>query len=393
MALSSKTGRMKPARRILQVTDWLPPDFGAVGQYALQDARRWAREGSEVILLGLGTERVGWEVEECPRGRLAILRLPALAYERSRWGERAIWIAAVHLRLLVAAARLLRCVDEVRCSESPPFLVYPLAWLARRRGVQLVYRLTDVFPEVLWAERGGKPPEGLGWLQRAVVRFRKGLDSIEVLGEDARERLLELGLAPERVIVRRDGPPIPIRGDEPPSARPLALQGKVVLLYSGNFGVAHEDQTVLEGLAYHHHNGSGRVALWLNATGTKAGPLATRLRAQGVPVAWTPPVPLGELPSLLRAADAHLITLRDPFVGLVLPSKVYAVLALGGPLLFVGSWKSDVARLATRELPPDRFFRVDVGDVLGFARALEVLADRFGSGAGPSRVSSTSKGL
>lgn len=384
---------MKPARRILQVTDWLPPDFGAVGQYALQDARGWAREGADVLLLGLGMERAGWEVEDCPPGSLAILRLPALDYERSRWGVRAIWIAAVHLRLLVAAARFLPSVDEVRCSESPPFLVYPLTWLARRHGVRLVYRLTDVFPEVLWAEHGGIPPKGLGWLQRAVARFRKGLDCIEVLGEDARERLLELGVAPERVVVRRDGPPIPIRGDEPPSDRPEVLQGKVVLLYSGNFGVAHEDETVLEGLAHHHHHGSGRVALWLNATGTKAGPLAARLRARGVPVAWTPPVALSALPFLLRAADAHLITLRDPFVGLVLPSKVYAILALGGPLLFVGSAKSDVARLATRELPPERFFRVDVGDVLGFAQALEVLADRFSSGAAPSRVSSTSKGL
>ncbi len=36
------------------------------------------------------------------------------------------------------------------------------------------------------------------------------------------------------------------------------------------------------------------------------------------------PVPLEQLPPLLIAADVHLITLRDAFVGYVLPSKVHA---------------------------------------------------------------------
>jgi len=37
---------------LLSLCDWLPPDFGAVGQYALADARR-AEEGSAVTLGGL----------------------------------------------------------------------------------------------------------------------------------------------------------------------------------------------------------------------------------------------------------------------------------------------------------------------------------------------------
>ncbi len=368
---------MSKTRRILLVTDWLPPDFGAVGQYALLDARRWAEQGRKVTLVGLTTERVGVEYEQFPQGRLTVVRLPALSYDRSRWGERALWIAAAHLRLLAAAWTLLPSVDEVRCSESPPFLVYPLAWMARHRGVRLVYRMTDFYPEVLWAEKGS-PPLGSRLLSHAVAAFRKRLDHIEVLGEDSRERLLEQGVAPERVELRRDGSPIPIRGDEPLWPRPPELNGHVVLLYSGNLGVAHDAETVLEGMTCHHRGGSGRVGLWLNAVGAKAEWLAGKLRARGIPHAWTPPVPLSALSSLLRAADAHLITLRDPFVGLVLPSKVYAVLAVGGPLLFVGSARSDVNRLAAAALPPEQFFRVDSGDVESMAQALERLADRIG---------------
>jgi hypothetical protein len=42
--------------------DWLPPEFGAVGQYALQYARERASGGEDVVLYGL-TSGDSW-VEE-----------------------------------------------------------------------------------------------------------------------------------------------------------------------------------------------------------------------------------------------------------------------------------------------------------------------------------------
>lgn len=365
---------MSSGRGVLILTDWLPPDFGAVGQYALQDARQLAAQGQQVELVGFSSTRPGVEVERPGTGELRILRLPSLPYARDRWVERALWTATAHEKLLGVARRRLAAVEEVHCSESPPFLIHRLAPLARRAGVRLVYRLTDFYPEVLWAGRGG-PPAGLGWLARRADRLRRTLDRIEVLGEDARERLLEARMPPERIVLRRDASPVPIRGDEAPLPRPASLAGKVVLLYSGNFGVAHEERTLLDGLTLHHRTGSGRVGLWLNATGAKADALAHGLEARKIPHHRSHPVPLAQLPSLLRAADVHLITLRNEFVGLVLPSKVYAILALGGPLLFVGSARSDVARLARERLSEDRFWRVEVGDEAGLARALEEIAD------------------
>ena len=40
-------------RRLVYICDWLPPDFGAVGQYAVLFAREWASEGWAVTLVGL----------------------------------------------------------------------------------------------------------------------------------------------------------------------------------------------------------------------------------------------------------------------------------------------------------------------------------------------------
>ena len=81
-------------------------------------------------------------------------------------------------------------------------------------------------------------------------------------------------------------------------------------------------------------------------------------------------VPLEDLPRLLLAVDVHLITLRDPFVGYVLPSKIHACIESGKRVLFVGSQNSDVHLLASAALPSNRYCRVDVGDVERLVNAL-----------------------
>jgi hypothetical protein len=156
-----------------------------------------------------------------------------------------------------------------------------------------------------------------------------------------------------------------------------------VLLYSGNYGIAHEVETVVEGYRRHHLHGSGRVRLWLSATGEGAEEVASRLERQQLPFHRSLPVPLARLAGLLRAPHAHLITLKDPFVGYVMPSKIYACLESRRPILFVGSAESDVDLLARAARVS--YWRVACGDPGGFAAALERLADQIGEiHAGPA---------
>src|SRR5262249_39073363 len=160
------------------------------------------------------------------------------------------------------------------------------------------------------------------WLYRWTVALRRRVHRFEALGEDQRRRLAELGIAGERIVLKRD--PSPVDGLE--LAEPLPVPGELraytVLLYSGNFRVAHDPHTYVSGSRRHPRHVSGRVGLWLNATGAKADLVERALRDAGLPVHRSRPVPLEQLPRLLVTPDAHLITLRDAFVGYVLPSKV-----------------------------------------------------------------------
>ena len=62
-------------------------------------------------------------------------------------------------------------------------------------------------------------------------------------------------------------------------------------------------------------------------------------------IRFLPPQPAEKLSESLSAADAHLVTMRPNLCGLVVPSKVYGVLAAGRPCLFVGPADSEAARL------------------------------------------------
>ena len=355
---------------LLYVVDWLPPEFGAVGQYGLLFARERAERGEVVCLIGLSRAE-GHRVTEnfASGGRLEIRRLKMRPIDRANWLGRLMWAMDANCRLMREALRMPRAAAcELMVTGSPPFMLWfavPAKWLS---GMPLCYRITDFYPEVIAAARVRRSlllavlTSLTWWLRRRVDRF-------EVLGEDQRALLARGGIAGDRIVLKRDPSPVVVTGEETPAEKPLELRGHRVLLYSGNYGVAHEVETVVEGYRFHHCHGSGRFVLWLNATGANADRLEARLKAEGLPYARTAPCPLEALPHVLACADVHLICLRPEFAGYVLPSKVYACIASRRPVLFVGPEDSDVHLLCATQAKA--YARIDTGDGRGFATALE----------------------
>ena len=359
--------------RLLYICDWLPPDFGAVGQYAVIAARGLAADGLDVTLAGLSTHGDSDTTVEIGQGRLREIKLATRAYDKAAIRRRAAWTVGVNTRLLVRLWGLMRSADTILFTGSPPLFLH---WIAPANLIlrkELVYRITDFHPECAIAQRGAAG-FFLGALYRLTLFWRRRIDRFEALGEDQIERLVEIGIARDRILLKRDSSPVEISRDTQPLERPGGHSGKLLLLYSGNWGVAHDVATFVEGYRRHHAEGSGRFVLWLNAVGANAARVANALVEAGLPLIRSAPAPLDRLASLLVAPDAHLITLSDAFVGFVLPSKVYGCLASQRPILFVGSRRSDVDLLC-RQRGTDGYQRVDVGDVDGCCAALEQLAD------------------
>ena len=358
--------------KVVIIADWLPPDFGAVGQYMQMRARALAEQGHDVTLIGLASAGSTTRSEARGKGRLIEQRLVASPVPRTSLLLRLLWTIRTNLRLIVAGFRSLRAADGILFTGSPPFLIHLLAPLRFLWRGRLVYRITDFHPECLIAARD-RPSRALSLLLSLTNFWRRRVDGFEVLGLDQRRRLQQAGVPEARMTLVRDGSPVEFSAQEHAEPLPEPLADTVVLLYSGNYGVAHEVETVVEGYQRHHRQGSGRVHLWLSATGGGAEEVARRLGQCGLPFHKSAPVPLERLAGLLRAPDAHLVTLKDSFVGFVMPSKIYACVASGRPILFVGSADSDVDLIA--RTGRGDYWHVVCGDVAGFAAALEGIAD------------------
>ena len=147
--------RSQMSKRLVYICDWLPPDFGAVGQYALVEARAWATRGFAVTLVGLtsGASSRG-SAEPVGEGSVEIVRVHRHKYQKQRFVERLIWTIASNLALLRGGFSAMRAAEIVLFTGSPPLLLHfiaPLNVVLRRR---LVYRIMDFHPECLIAERG-----------------------------------------------------------------------------------------------------------------------------------------------------------------------------------------------------------------------------------------------
>ncbi len=78
--------------------------------------------------------------------------------------------------------------------------------------------------------------------------------------------------------------------------------------------------------------------------------------------------PLNELASSLSAADLHVVVMGNEFVGIVHPCKVYNIMSIGAPTLYIGPTPSHVTDIASQQ--QGRFFLTNHGDVDGVVKAV-----------------------
>ena len=120
--MTARRLRALPVHKLVYLCDWLPPDFGAVGQYSLLFARQRAAAGEEVTLGGLSSTTDSVVEERHGAGRLRIVRLRAPVYDRADFKARAMWTARTNAALVWRLRRDLRIAghpeDQVRAGRQ-----------------------------------------------------------------------------------------------------------------------------------------------------------------------------------------------------------------------------------------------------------------------------------
>jgi glycosyltransferase involved in cell wall biosynthesis len=113
-------------------------------------------------------------------------------------------------------------------------------------------------------------------------------------------------------------------------------------MYSGNMGLAHEFDTVLAAAAILQDR--PEVLFAFIGDGPRRREVEEQVRSRGLRnVCFKPYVQRDRLCQSLKAGDLHLITLRDRMPGLLVPSKIYGILAAGRPTLYIGPDEGEIS--------------------------------------------------
>ncbi len=359
--------------RVLFINQFFYPDVAATAQLLTDVAEDLAAAGVEVtVVTGRRSYSDGRSLgpaKEIYRG-VRIRRVQGVALRRNAvWcryvSYAAFWIAAA------ARCAMLPRHDVVVPLTTPPLLSFLGAVLKRVRGSRLICWSMDVYPELgilLGAMRDGSVAARL--FGRLMAWSLRSADVVIALGKHMAKRLAMKGVRPGRIRVlptwENAERVVPTARLANPFRAAHGLDGRFVVLYSGNLGAAHDFGTLLDAaealasrpeIVFLFAGGGPRLA-WVQTE------VAQRRLAN---VRFLPYQPRDMLCYSLSAGDVHVVTLRADFEGLLVPSKFVGALASGRPLLYVGPSNGeipDVVRAGACGVV------VEPGDAAGLADAI-----------------------
>lgn len=277
-----------------------------------------------------------------------VLRVASTRLNRQSTLGRVVNTATFTLSTM-AKLLLLPRPDVILAVTNPPLLHWIAALVGRLRGIPVVLLIHDQYPEIV-AALGKLPADSsvlrlwkilTGWAYRnAATIVSLGRCMTDLLrreySRDVDGRIVTIPNWDDGDKIR------PVAREDNPLLDEWGLRDRFVVLYAGNIGLFHEIKTVVDAAEALRGSeiefvfvGDGGQGKWL------AEQITTR---QLDNVRVLPFRPKEEMPLVLTACDAGLITLKDEATGLCVPSKLYGTLASGKPILCVMNPASETAQ-------------------------------------------------
>src|SRR5271154_3079413 len=342
---------------ILLFNEYYPPDTSATAKMAARVAETLAQRHRVTVVAG----RPSYDPDEFypfaflrrdTRNGVVVERVGSTAYPRHQMRRR-VSNYLTYLALAVPRAIALR-PDVVLAMTDPPVAGIAGAFVARRLGVPFVYNIRDMYPDMALGGDIVRPGALVNRWEKMHRRALKQAARVIVLGDDMRERILAKGVAPERVVVVRDGTTptaapattlasgaaqMPDRGD--PIVQEIRHGFPFVVLHAGNLGFYGAWDTLLAAAKILSNENTGFVFI---GDGANRAALESAARDLAY-VKFAPFRPVAQIAQVMMAGDVHIVTVKRGLEGVVVPSKLYSILAAGRPIIVIAPAECDAARI------------------------------------------------
>lgn len=367
--------------RVLLLNQTFYPDVAATAQYLTDLARGLAERGHQVSVV---TSRRSYDSpeESFPafehREGIEIHRVPATGFGKgSRWRRAvdfATFIGSCAVKLI-----LIRRHEAVVALTSPPLIAFLAACYCRLRGAQLFYWVMDLNPDAAVAANWLRPNSFAASCLEAMSRFSfKHSHRIIVLDRFMRDRVIAKGVPDSKIEVIPPWAQDNVGGWDPEGRVSFrekhGLTNQFVVMHSGNHSPCHPLDTVLEAAKVLADD--SRFAFCFVGGGSQHSVIRRYAETHHLRNVHTLPYSaLQELAGSLSAADLHVVVMGDPFVGMIHPCKIYNVLLVGAPILYLGPVESHIRDIFAEIQDPSHLHEVRHGDVESMLRTIRKAAD------------------
>jgi len=360
--------------RILLLNLYYPPDTSATAKMAQSVVDAVSMSHNVTVLCGRPsydpTERRAWRPYQTEiAGRARIIRAGSTDFPRFAMKKRVLNYLS-YVALAIPGALFVPC-DAVAAMTDPPFQGIVGAIVALLKRKPYIYNIRDMYPDMAVAGSIVEP----GRLARIWEKLHRWAlcraTRVIVLGEDMRARIITKGVEPSRVLIVRDGTEIlpqntPLATPDPEVVSAIRGNFSFVLVHAGNLGFYGAWNTLVTAARLLAGDGVGLVFV---GDGAQRSQIEAAAEGSGN-ILFLEFFPASKIPSVLAAADAHVITVKRGLEGVVVPSKVYGILAAGKPIVAVAPKETDAVSLGIQ-----RGFAVAAdpdcpGEVVNAVRAL-----------------------
>lgn len=236
-------------------------------------------------------------------------------------------------------------LPDVLLIGTDPVLSIMVAGVVKtlRRRVKVAHWAYDLYPEAAVADGLLRPESRFVRLIQGMLGYAyRSCDLVVDLGQCMRERLETYGHRCQKLTL----PPWAlVEPSQPEAADPILRQrlfgeSRLTLLYSGNFGRAHE---FVEFLALARKLRNSGIVLGFSVRGNRVDELKAAITPEDTNIRFLPFASEAELSRHLATGDVHLVSLRQNWTGIVVPSKFFGSLASGRPVLFAGEASASIS--------------------------------------------------
>ncbi|HVG21309.1 MAG TPA: glycosyltransferase family 4 protein [Blastocatellia bacterium] len=340
--------------RILLINQCFHPDVVSTAQHLTDVALSLAERGHEVTVIasnrGYDDPDLRFPASENWKG-VRVIRVGSLGLGKaSRW-RRALNFGSFMLACVFRLAFMPK-FDVVLGLTSPPLISVLAALFVSLKGGRFFFWIMDLNPDEAIAA---------GWLRRdsSAARILSRLltyslnraEKIFVLDRFMKDRVVGKGIPDQKLVVippwSHDSAVRYDHGGRLSFRAEHALTEKFVVMYSGNHSPCHPLDTILS--AARELSSHEEIVFCFVGGGSEFNKAKAFAARHGLSnIVCLPYQPLDKLSASLSAADLHVVAMGNPFAGLVHPCKIYNILAVGKPFLYVGPQESHVSDIASR---------------------------------------------